>query len=77
MSCVIQIQKVRIVRLQRFKSARTCASVRNQLLYNNWTDGQVDEVEVFGLFGGDLPVFHHTANSSTEKKQVTVFTTNR
>ncbi|MCM3786270.1 hypothetical protein M3231_25320 [Neobacillus mesonae] len=41
-------------------------------------NGQVDEVEVFGLFGGDLPVFHHTdLKSRTEKKQVTVFTTNR
>ncbi|PAD71557.1 hypothetical protein [Paenibacillus sp. 7541] len=37
-------------------------------------DQQADEVEVFGMFGGDLPVLHHSRKSDTENEWATVHT---
>jgi hypothetical protein len=42
-----------------------------------FTAYQADEVEVFEMFGGDLPVMHPTVNRFSEKEWATIFTTTR
>ncbi|SIR68098.1 hypothetical protein SAMN05421578_13219 [Paenibacillus macquariensis] len=39
------------------------------------TADQVDEVGVFEMFGGDLPVMHQSRESYTENKRATALTT--
>ncbi|OAB39810.1 hypothetical protein [Paenibacillus glacialis] len=43
--------------------------------YLNTTAAQVDEVGVFEMFGGDLPVMHQSRESYTENKRATALTT--
>ncbi|OZB90406.1 hypothetical protein CJP46_33075 [Paenibacillus sp. XY044] len=60
------------------KSARTWACAGKNLKEYDASDSrqhQVDEVEVFGLFGGDLPVIHHSRKLETENEWATVHTT--
>ncbi|WP_189636081.1 hypothetical protein [Paenibacillus ihbetae] len=38
---------------------------------------QADEVEVFGLFGGDLPGLHQNRKLNAEKEWATVLTTHQ
>ncbi|PZT52141.1 hypothetical protein DN757_28890 [Paenibacillus silvae] len=83
---VIQTQKVRIVRLQFYKRQSLelrgthvdCDSLRMWKREHSSMDGnQADEVEVFGLFGGDLPVMHQAVNRIAENGWVTIHTTRR
>lgn len=59
-------------------SARTWACAgKNRKEYDasDSRQHQVDEVEVFEMFGGDLPVIHHSRKLETENERATVHTT--
>lgn len=64
-----QEEKARAVRFVTTKrqSLSICAGERKFTTY------QADEVEVFGMFGGDLPVMHLAVNRFSEKRWVTIF----